>query len=324
MPVIEKIKLNNDLKIINIKDDNEFNFISDKLCVTIGAYDGIHQGHIKIFEKLQELSLNGYETAVITFSIHPDFLLHKREDDGELTTFEDKKKIFEKYNINYLIILDISNYPEILNKKYDEFNKLLKRLGTIEVIVGEDFRYGSKQEGNIETLQKDFQTIALPLVKDNSENSKKYSSNTIREFLEKGDVAHLKDYMNGYFRITGKVIHGQKIGSKLGFPTVNLPLTYTKMKYGVYEVEVTILDQNQRENRVYKGICNVGIKPTLNDLSINTPITETFIFDFDGDLYGKEIEVKFIRFIRPERKFSSLEELKTQIGLDIETVKNNI
>ena len=298
------------MKVINYTKDLKL----DNLVATIGAYDGIHQGHKKIFTVLN--NTGNYKKAIITFNIHPDIALHKSNNDGVLNTLNEKIEIFKKYNIDYLIIFDIlSNEFNVLTLDPYSFNKLLKNLGVKKVVVGEDFVYGLNKSGNIKTLNEDFEVVSVPLVKPDNyiQTNDKLSSNKIREYLKNGDLEGLFGYTGEYFKICERVTEGKKLGSKLGFPTANIPLKYTKMKFGVYYVKVQI------DGKIYNGVANVGNNPTT-DVDIK-PLVEVNIFDFNKDIYHKEIIVSFIEYIRTQIKFENLNSLKEQINKDVNYIK---
>lgn len=285
---------------------NNTNLSLGNLSVAIGAFDGIHKGHIEIFKNLGYLD---YKKAIITFTNHPDYTLGKRENDGFLCNETDKLEIFKLYDIDYVIYLD----NDILKMTYDEFNKFLYKLGVRRVVVGSDFCYGYNALGNTQTLK---QMFTVKIVNTITEDNIKMSSSIMRKLLEEGDLESLskKGYPN--YHITGKVVSGKRLGSKLGFPTANLlcPDIYKKIKNGVYKTLV------EYDNKSYLGIANVGINPSVDNLKEIR--VEVHIIDFNEDIYGKYIKVTFLKFLRPEIKFNNIEELKNQVLSDIENVKN--
>ena len=254
----------------------------EPLSVTIGAFDGIHEGHKKLFRNLY---FEGLKTAVITFSTHPDYLLGKREDEGYLDSFDEKLKIFASFKIDYVVLLD----KDILSKTYNEFNALLRSIGVKRVVVD-----------------------AIDLVID---GNSKMSSQIMRKLLSQGKVDEL--IKRGYepFSVSGVVNHGKKMGSKLGFPTANISFNekFTGLLKGVYKVNVEI------DGKTYIGVCNIGVNPSIDNLE--KPRLEVNILDYDDDLYGKNIKVTFLRFIRPEMKFKNIDELKETVNNDIKKVK---
>lgn len=277
----------------------------EPLSVTIGAFDGIHEGHKKLFRNLY---FEGLKTAVITFSTHPDYLLGKREDEGYLDSFDEKLKMFASFKIDYVVLLD----KDILSKTYNEFNALLRSIGVKRVVVGKEFRYGKGGCGNIQTLETDFIVDAIDLVID---GNSKMSSQIMRKLLSQGKVDEL--IKRGYepFSVSGVVNHGKKMGSKLGFPTANISFNekFTGLLKGVYKVNVEI------DGKTYIGVCNIGVNPSIDNLE--KPRLEVNILDYDDDLYGKNIKVTFLRFIRPEMKFKNIDELKETVNNDIKKVK---
>ena len=292
------------MKIINGNDFNAFKEIG-ALDVTIGAYDGLHSGHLAVIEKL--LSDKKNKTAVITFLIHPDVSLKKREDYGLLETKDEKELFFSNLGIDYLIYLD----SDMLGYSYQDFNYYLKKINVKRIAVGSDFVYGKKALGNIETLKTDFDVEVVDLVKNGEE---KISSNLVRTALEKGDIKKANEILEHEFSISGLVLHGDRVGTVLGFKTANLEPheKFHDLRFGVYKVKVVIDDKE------YLGISNFGYNPTIKKNSV--PRLETHIFNYNVDLYGKFIKVIFIDFIRDEILFNSKEELIKQIKEDIKKI----
>lgn len=290
------------MEILYFSFNAKFN---EPLDVTIGAYDGIHSGHIKVINDLVNNKIN--KTAVMTFLIHPDIYLKKREDVGSILTNKEKEDFFSKLGVDYLIYLD----NELLKLTYLEFNEYLKKLNVKRIVVGEDFHYGKDGIGNIETLKNDFLVDTISLVK---ENNIKLSSSIVRDALKKGDIKQVNKILKHDFVISGQVLHGDRIGTVLGFKTANLEPheKYHDLRFGVYKVKVMI------DGTEYLGIANFGYNPTIKKNSV--PRLETHIFNYNNDLYGKYIDVIFIDFIRDEKLFSSKEELIKQIEEDIKKI----
>lgn len=276
--------------------------VIDNLSVTIGAFDCIHDGHIKILNKLKMFNK---PKAVLTFKVHPDYTLHKRLNYGNLFTLEEKIKVFTKYNIDYMIVFD----EDVLKLSYLQFNKLLINLGVKNVVVGSDFKYGLDSLGSFETLLKDFHVDVINC------DETKISSDLMRKLIESGKVDQLRKNGLPYFEIYEKVEIGKGLANKLGFPTANLLLhsKYSNILKGVYVVSVEI------DNNKYLGICNVGINPTTDNLL--KPRVEVHIIDFNDDIYGKYLKIKFLKFLREEIHFENVEMLKKQVLSDIETVR---
>ena len=293
---------------IKYLDQNNLNNINlGDLDVTIGAYDGIHEGHVKVINELVNHKISKH-TAVITFLKHPDIYLHKRDDAGMIELISEKAAIFSALGVDYLIVLDNS----VLELTYLEFNNLLKKINVKRVVVGEDFVYGKGASGNINTIKADFILTSVSLVLN---GESKVSSSVIRDNLRSGNLDEVNKILNHHFIISGNVIHGERIGSLIGFKTANLLMNekYRDLRVGVYVVKVIIDDKE------YDGICNYGYNPTINKQQ--NPRLEVHIFDYDEELYGRFITIKFIKFMRDEMKFNNKEELVKQIEEDIKKVK---
>ena len=295
------------MKTIYLNKDNLNILKNEELDITIGAYDGIHQGHLEVLKALVSGKVSKH-TAVLTFLIHPDIYLHKRSDDGFIESLKEKEDIFKNMNIDYLIILN----NDILNYTYLEFNSFLKEINVKRVVVGCDFVYGKGAKGSVTTLEEDFLVTTVDLVKD---DKGKLSSSDIRKALQDGNIKKVNELLENDFSISGKVLHGEGIGKSLGFKTANLSPNniYHDLRKGVYEVNVII------DKKSYLGIANFGFNPSLNEVS--APRLEVHIFDYDKDLYDKNIKVVFVSFIRDEMKFQSKEELIEQIKRDIKIVR---
>ena len=293
------------MEIIRIKN-NDYKMQVSSLDATIGAYDGIHQGHIAVIDELVNKKISKY-TAVITFESHPDIFLQKRNDDGVIETIEEKAEIFGKLGVDYLIVLD----NDFLNYSYQDFNDFLKNLKVIRIVVGEDFVYGKGLGGSPHTLRRNFIVKTVDLVKNDDE---KLSSTSVRNALKLGDIEFVNKILNEEFSISGIAQKGSDEDSLLGYKTVTLECgeKYHELRYGVYKVNVVINDKE------YLGISNFGVNPTVNKLDV--PRLELFVFDYENDISNKQVKVKFIKFIRDEQQFTNIEELKKQIEEDIKII----
>ena len=289
------------MDIINIKID-ELNIIKENdIDITIGAYDGINNGHIAVLNELIKKKGN-HKTAVMTFKSHPDLYLHKRSDQGSIETIDEKVLVLETLGIDYLLVLD----NEFLSLSYQEFNQVLKKLKVKRVVVGNDFVYGKGALGNIDTLKGDFTIDVIDIIKD--ENGK-LSSSTIREALKNGDISLVNKYLNKEYQIKGVVSNNDKDWNLPGYKIATLEIgeKYHDLKKGIYHV---VVDINENENiKSYNGLAyfNKSKEPWL----------EIYILNYDNNLYGKEIVVRFISFIRDEIDYNTKEELLKQIKEDI-------
>jgi len=299
-------------------------FKAKKPVVTIGTFDGVHLGHQKVILRLQEFAKqHDGETVIFTFHTHPRLVTSPNEGNLRLlTTLNEKINLFEKYGIDHLIVYTFDKVFSELS--YTEFVEkiLVEKIGTHCLVVGYDHKFGKNREGGFDYLQKCAEKFsfeierldALAVDKDN------VSSTKIRNALENGDIEKANRFLGYQFTLHGKVVEGKQLGRTLGFPTANIEAS-DKHKiipgYGVYAVKVEI---NGAE---YKGMLNIGTRPTFNNNADNRSI-EVNIFDFENDIYSKEITLKFVGKIRDEQRFGSIEMLVDQLKKDKITALNII
>jgi riboflavin kinase/FMN adenylyltransferase len=291
-------------------------FNAKKPVVTIGTFDGVHLGHQKVILRLQEFAKqhNG-ETVIFTFHTHPRLVISPNESNLRLlTTLKEKINLFEKYGIDHLVIYTFDkNFSEL---SYSEFVEkiLVEKIGTHCLVVGYDHKFGKNREGGYDYLKKcankykfKIERLDALLVDEDS-----VSSTKIRNALQNGEIEKANHYLGYQFTLHGTVVNGKQLGRKLGFPTANIEAS-DKFKiipgYGVYAVKVELDDTD------YNGMLNIGTRPTFNNNADNRSI-EVNIFDFEGNIYGKEITLKFIGKIRDEQKFDTVEMLVSQLGKD--------
>ena len=273
--------------------------------VALGTFDGLHKGHLSV------LSIpDSYNKTALIFTIPP-----RQVKSGEinlLLTTEEKIKKFENLGFEVKTL----NFNEVEHLSPEEFLEYIKKeLNPSLISCGFNYRFGFKGSGNSETLKKfcGENNIELRLCDPVCEGGEPISSSRIRNCLENGKIDEANRLLGYNFYFAAPVIKGDGRGKTLGFPTINqaYPKTLTPLKFGVYKTEIEI------EDKIYKGITNVGNRPTF---PLDYIISETFIKDFSGDLYGKEIKIAFTEFLREERKFSSKEDLKIQVLSDIEKI----
>lgn len=280
--------------------------------ITLGKFDGLHRGHELLMEKLKEISeKNQYNSIVFTFDIPPSSTLDVI-NQRVITTNEEKHYIFEQTGIDYLFECPFTK--EIMCMEPEEFIAwMVRRFNVKCIIVGTDFRFGHNRAGNHEILEKysDKYNYEVVVINKKQYEGRDISSTYIREELEAGNVK-LANYLLGYeFFLNGEIIHGKKIGRTIGIPTINMSIPSEKIipPFGVYITKVVI------DGKEYTGVSNIGKKPTIEG---DNPVgLETFILDFNEDVYGKHVCVKFVDFIRSERKFDSIDSLKEQMNNDI-------
>ena len=292
--------------------------IDEKLCLTIGNFDGIHKGHREIIKNLiQQTKTSNLKSAILSFTPHPKIYFNKQKN-FMINSQSKKKEILNDLGLDYLIDLHFNDKFTQLSHNEFEDKILLEKLNSNRILIGKDFQYGNQRKGNIETLKIfceknkiELEEISLIL---NDHNSNKISSSAIRENLKSGKFELANKDLERNFSVAGKVIKGDQRGRTIGFPTANLeyPLNTITIPYGVYAVETII------EGNTYFGIVNFGIRPTFNK---DKPIVEVYLFDFDNDIYDKDIEILFHKQIRQEKKFNDIKELLNQINIDIAEAK---
>lgn len=299
--------------------NNLHNFKAKKPVVTIGTFDGVHKGHHIVLNRLKDIARqSGGETVVFTFYPHPRLVLAPEEQNLRLlTTLDEKISLIGQANIHHMIVYPFT--AEFAKLSYAEFVKkvLVDEIGTVSLVVGYDHRFGKNREGGFEYLQKcaeiyGFNIEKLDVLLLNEVN---VSSTRIRNALESGDIFTANQYLGYRYTLHGKVVEGQKLGRTIGFPTANIESSDIHKLipgYGVYAVEVEI------EGKEYKGMLNIGSRPTFN-LNADQRSIEVNIFDFDGEIYGKEVTLVFIGKIRDERKFPGKDALVQQLLLDKES-----
>ncbi len=288
--------------------------------VTIGTFDGVHNGHRKIIAQLLDIAQQSNGEAVIfTFWPHPRTIL--ATDNFELkllNTFDERVELLENAGIKNIIVYPFSS--EFSKLSYSDFVRriLVDELKIHSLVLGYDNRIGHKGAGNIHNIKQladelGFNFIPTEALNINTIN---ISSSIIREALNMGRVEVAGKYLSYNYFIQGKVVEGNKIGRKIEFPTANVEVDNMKLipACGVYAVKVKIAE-NQ-----YNGMLNIGYRPTIEESSKQKRI-EVHIFDFDGELYGTDLRIEFVEKVRDEIKFSSLDELKAQLSIDKQNIK---
>ena len=287
--------------------------------VTIGTFDGVHLGHQAIFNKMKTLAQGvGGETVVVTFHPHPRQVLNIDSSNLRfLCTPEEKLRKFEELGIDNVVIInftkEFSRTPsEVFIKDY-----IIDNIKPTYIVVGYDHHFGKNRMGDfglLTNLMKKYHFKVERVAAQDVENIA-VSSTKIRNALAVGNVKSANRLLGYTYALTAEVVVGNKIGRTLGFPTANLEVPREYMLINNRGVYACLVDY---EGKTYKAMANIGLRPTIGDRSEDNPIIEVNLFDFDGDLYGKQIHVRFIDRIRDEEKFGSLDELKTQLALDRE------
>lgn len=283
--------------------------------VTIGSFDGIHLGHQNLITDLVRTAHAQDETAVvITFFPHPQLFLRNIPTSYYLTTPDEKKTLMAKMGVDILLTLNFNQH--LADFTADDFVALLKNhLGMKALWVGEGFTLGKDQQGNVSTLQNlsiemGFEFKVHELFWKGSSIA---SSSAIRQTLSSGHVEDASEMLGRLYRVEGKVIHGDGRGKGLGFPTANIE--YDPLKFlpanGIYAT------WNWWKRKRFPSVTNLGVRPTFSKEELK-PTMESYIIGFDQDLYNEIVTVEFLKYLRPEQKFSTTDELKKRIQQDIE------
>ena len=286
--------------------------------LTLGVFDGLHLGHQKIMETVAgRAKVADAVPTAITFDPHPRAVLYPENSPPLLQTLDQRLANFEVLGINQAIVIPFSK--EFASQDAEIFLReiIYERLQAKEVYLGHGFAFGKNRGGNIELLKR--MSAELGFVADEVEEvrlrGKRISSSNIRKLLNEGKVNLARRMLGRPYGIEGVIIRGDRRGHTIGFPTANLkPKNRVVPKYGVYAT-ATLIDGVWR-----KGVTNVGVRPTFKDEA--EPSIETYILDFDEDLYGDVLRVRFLHRIRDEKKFGGIDELKAQIRKDTQTALN--
>ena len=278
--------------------------------VTLGKFDGLHRGHDKLITRTLELGKKGYDTVVFTFDVSPLVKLGTRITRTLLTN-EERKVLLERKRIDCLI--ECPFVPELIQMEPEDFMRevLAVQLRAAYVIVGPDFHFGYKRKGTPELLKKlgHRYGFEVEILDKEMDEEREISSTWIRETLREGRIEKVNHLLGYPYFVKGKVVHGRQLGRTWGLPTINQIPANGKLlpPFGVYASKTYI---NGEE---FYGISNIGVKPTVE---VPFAGVETYLFECNENLYGKEAWVEFYHFMRPECKFDSVEELREQIQRD--------
>ncbi|WP_026507618.1 riboflavin biosynthesis protein RibF [Butyrivibrio sp. MC2013] len=299
--------------MIIIENSSDFH-IEGPCAVAIGKFDGIHKGHRKLLEDLLCQKRRGMKTVVFTFDPSPASFFAGREI-ASLSTKEEKRCWFEEYGIDVLIEFPLNEdtaatEPELFVRKY-----LKDNIGAAFIVAGRDISFGQGGKGDYRLLEKLCPELSIEtdFIDKVEENGIEISSSLIREAITEGRMEEAAQYLGAYYTISGRVTHGRALGRTIGIPTINVipPAGKLLPPNGVYYSRVRIGE------RVLRGMTNIGVKPTVTDEK--SIVSETYLYDFSGDLYDKEAYISIMSFRRPEMRFKDIAELKERMSLDIES-----
>ena len=288
--------------------------------ILIGNFDGVHVGHQKLFKLAnnykKKFNLN---IGVLTFEPMPKMFFNKNIKNFRISNIDQKNIILKKLGVDFVI-------TQKFDKKFSKIKSeifikeiLFKKLEAKYIFVSNNFKFGNKREGNVSQLIKNEKIYDYKIVKPQPLilNQKVISSTYIRSLLEKGDLKKTNKLLNRNWSIEGIVQKGRQQGKKIGFPTCNIDIMeYVIAMPGVYAVKV----KKKNSNKFMKAIANLGYRPTFNQKKI---LLEVHIFNFSGNLYNKYLSIEFTKFIRKEKKFKNVNQLRKQIQTDLRVAKNN-
>jgi riboflavin kinase/FMN adenylyltransferase len=319
-----------------------------KIVIALGNFDGVHKGHIEVINTAIKIAkTNNLSSAVMTFQPHPIELFKPEIKNYRLTSIEQKAKLFENLGVDYLYIINFNiDFASITAEDFIK-NILLEKLDASHIVTGYDYVFGNKKAGNTQMLQQLSPILGYGFTCVEAVGANEtFSSTKIRNALKEADLAKAHAILGRNYEVAGKVVRGDNRGKSIGFPTINVDSgDALRPKSGVYAVKITIHQEipsspefskkilgrsdeitlefeksnSGNDDMVsYNGVANIGTKPTFAGID---ETLEVHIFDFAQDVYGKNVEIEFLRYIRPERKFANAEELVKQIQKDCAMAK---
>lgn len=291
--------------------------MKEKTIYALGFFDGVHLGHKALLRSCRELADKlGVKAGVVTFTSHPDALVLGAAPKL-INTATDRRQLLKAAGMDTVVELPFDKAMMAMPWQ-DFFRLLMEKYGAAGLVCGADFRFGSKGAGNAALLRNACEREGIPctVVPEQTVDGITVSSTHIRALLERGDTETAARFLGHPHFLTGTVVKGRQLGRTIGIPTANLafPEDLVLPKLGVYACTA------EADGKIYPCVTNVGSRPTVNGHHITV---ESWLQDFDGELYGKELTVRFYKFLRPEQKFDTLIQLQAQILRDAENVKKS-
>ncbi|MBE5935971.1 MAG: bifunctional riboflavin kinase/FAD synthetase [Lachnospiraceae bacterium] len=292
----------------------------DNTVITIGKFDCLHRGHQKLVNEIKEDNNGEHLTTIL-------FTFEQSDSKGYVYLEDERRRIVERLGLDVMIVYPFDEITR--NMEAEEFVKsvLIDKLGAKKIVVGSDFCFGKDRLGNatfLDNLSKKYEYQLVVCDMESAHDNRIIGSALIREELGKSHIEYVEECLGRPYSISGIVVQGRQLGRTMGFPTINIDVPEGKVvpSNGVYESEVVFRGFKKEDaiRKRYIGLTNIGNKPTIAEgLEINV---ETYIFDFNKDVYGEEVEVYLKRYIRPEMKFSGIEELKYKLEEDKKLIKS--
>jgi riboflavin kinase/FMN adenylyltransferase len=290
--------------------------------VALGNFDGVHLGHQALIGEARRLAQErGVQLGVVAFEPHPQEFFHPSSESFRLTPFRTKSRLIAELRADILYAITFD--AEMADKSAGDFvqDVLVRGLGVNAIVVGEDFQFGKARSGDVtllETMGRNSNfgvNIFKPVAASGHD---KISSTQIRDALKQGQPDVAARLLGHYWSVEGRVEHGDKRGRTIGFPTTNMKLVdCLKPAFGIYAARAKVLEDDKIVSE-HEGVSSFGIRPMFE---VDTPLLETYLFDFSGDLYGKHLAVELIAYLRPEVKLEGLDALKAQIAQDCEAAR---
>jgi riboflavin kinase/FMN adenylyltransferase len=299
-----------------------FNILKNhkKSIILIGNFDGVHLGHQKLFKLAKNYKKKfDLNIGVLTFEPMPKMFFNKSFKNFRISSIDQKNKILKDLGVDFLITKKFDKDFSKIKSDYFIKEILSKKLEAKYIFVSNNFRFGNKRVGDVTQLIKNEKICDYKIIKPQPlvVNKKVISSTYIRTLIEKGNLKHVNKLLNRNWSIEGIVQKGRQQGKKIGFPTCNIDIKdYVISMPGVYAVNV----KRKNSDKSLKAIANLGYRPTFNQKKI---LLEVHIFNFSGNLYNKYLSVEFIKFIRKEKKFKNVNQLRKQIQIDLKIAKKN-
>jgi riboflavin kinase / FMN adenylyltransferase len=301
-----------------LRSISELSNLPGPLFLAIGVFDGVHLGHQAVISTSAEHARAANGTpVVVTFDPHPEKVLRPDKAPHLLTATPHKIALIRTLDVRHLLIIPFNKHfaatePEDFVKQLVQNSKPLR-----EICVGHEWSFGRNRRGNLELLTRlgaefDFKVVGIPPV---SVNGEIVSSTTIRRAIEAGDLKKAATMLGREYTILGTVVHGDDLGKRIGFPTANLSAHSEQFPpNGVYFAEASL------DRVVYRGVVNLGYRPTMSR-GKSDRVLEIYLLDFDSDIYGKDLELRFVRYLRPEKKFEDVAALVRQIERDVQQAR---
>jgi len=310
--MVKKLKFYNNFKILNIHKNS---------ILLVGNFDGLHLGHQKLFNLAKKYKKKfKLKIGVVTFEPIPKMYFNKKLTNYRISNISQKIKILEKLGVDFLITKKFDKKFSKMKSHIFIKEALYKELKAKYIFVSNNFRFGNKREGNVNQLINNERNYKYKIVKSKplKLKNKIISSTLIRKLLSNGKIEFVNKLLGRNWSIYGKVEKGRQIGKKIGFSTCNIDIKdYMLAKPGVYAVKI----YRKNKNFPLKGIANLGCRPTFNQKKI---LLEVHIFNYYGNLYNKHLTIELVNFIRKEKKFKNINQLKKQINLDLKITKKKL